>query len=94
MKIVIGGNELKLNHDDVAAASSAINELITGIKKVSVEKNRPQLYFTALILLYAKSKETIDAITPSALKYMLDLIEETEKARQAVAQEMQENLQA
>ena len=92
MKIVVKGREVELKPEDVAIVRDATNAFIAAVKDVSVYNNRPELYFTLVIYLYMKAEQTIEAITPKALQYMLDIISAARDA--ALIVEEEEKLQA
>jgi len=84
MKVVIGGKEITLKPEDVAVARDATNALIASVKDVSVSTNRPELYFTLIVYMYMKATQTIDAITPDAMKYILDMLNIMQENRTSI----------
>ena len=95
MKIVIGDKEISLKNKEVVLARKTINLFIDTIRNGSVKMNCPSLYFTYLIIMYKKSHELLDAMTPDALQIIMDLLTTVpEKSSEQDAQELLDALQA
>jgi len=74
MKVVIGNREIPINDDDLITARIAVNAFLLSLKNATIEQSKTSLYFTYLIYMYKKSKEILDAITPEALQYIMEML--------------------
>ena len=79
MKVVMLGREMKLDNREFMLASKAINGMLDAVQKYSAITDNPRYYLTFLLAMYTKSINRIEAISPDALQYMLDLIDISSK---------------
>ena len=75
IKIIIANREIAFNNKEVIVARKTINAFLDIIRKNSVKMNCPSMYFTYLVMMYKKSQEMLEAITPEALQVIMDLLD-------------------
>ena len=70
--VTIGGETIELNKTEIKAAKKMIVDFFEKVKVSSMDHNVPSLYFTTLILSYIMSQDYLKALTPEALKTIMD----------------------
>jgi hypothetical protein len=78
MKINVGGKEIALRDSEVVIARKAVNNFLECIRAGSNKLNLPSMYFTMLVVMYKKSYEILDALTPEALQIFMDVAARSE----------------
>ena len=74
MKVIIGGKEIALKNKEVIIARKSLNLFIETIRNGAVNMKCLSLYFTYLIIMYKKSQELLEAISPDNLQIIMDLL--------------------
>ena len=74
MKVIIGGKEIALKNKEVIIARKSLNLFIDTVRRGSAKMNCPSLYFTYLIIMYKKSQELLEALSPDSLQIIMDLL--------------------
>ena len=82
MKVVIGGQEIKLIPREVKAAKQIVSALFGKTKEECVDKNVPSLYFTTIVIAYLMANDLIKTLTPEAIATILNAAANAYEAEQ------------
>jgi hypothetical protein len=73
MIVRVQGKNIRLNNKDVTIAKCLVNNYIACMKVGTAKANKPEMFFTMLIVLHNKAAELLTAFGPEALSMLMDI---------------------